>query len=224
MVKRNDGPAKGSFGIPDEMHEQVRKAQEKKDTTKQGDEKPPVESTGEDTDFGSKPIVEGEEDKDSEDTNPVKILEKLGAKFGQNEFQHLLFKGFYESELPVVGTLLKATFRTLSGKDYEELDETLAEETKMVEMTGQGFEVRRSLLVIAYGVTHLNGKAVCKPQYKNPKDPSKGIDTKKLAAARKEVFNKMHPGTVNMIIKKHGAMTMALNLIVESPDEHLKNS
>jgi hypothetical protein len=88
-------------------------------------------------------------------------------------------------------------------------------------MTNDGFNTRRSMWIISLGITHLIGKPIAKVE---PDKKTKQIDLKELARARRAVLGKLAPSLTNLLIQKHGAITVAINMITTEPEKHLKNS
>lgn len=201
---------KGSFGIPEELKE----AQERQRTkTESAKEQSPV----------TEEVQLKQEDlsKEAKEQTPTAILKKMGADFNDEDFQALIFKGIYEAEIDVVPNRLRAKFKTLIGDEYDEIDEIIANEIKDIPMTNDGLKTRTAMWVISYGVTSLAGK----PLSKLIKGKDDKPDTRAMAAERRKVFAAMAPAIVNQLIQKHGAITMAINLIITAnPADNLKNS
>ncbi|NDC22648.1 MAG: hypothetical protein EBZ49_00735 [Proteobacteria bacterium] len=215
MNIKTNAPVRGSFGIPPEMQEAMNKKQEKKEPVSA-----PIPPAAEEV-APKEPIPkEAITNASVDDSDPIRILERLGGKFDNDDFQKLLFKGYYETELDVVKGRFRATFRTLTGAEYDEVDELLALEVKNTEMTNDGFMARRSMLIISYGVTHLMGKPVAKPVLTS----DKVVDTKATALERRKALSALAPAITNKLIQTHGTITVAMNQIVENPDKYIKNS
>jgi hypothetical protein len=202
---------KGSFGIPQELkdaHERQRAKTQSKPASQA--EAPQAEA----------PQEAEVLDEAAGEMTPEKVLEKMGAKFTEEDFQRLIFKGNYETDIDVIPGRLKAKFRTLTSQEYDEIDEIIANEIKDVAMTNDGLRTRTAMWIIAYGVTELAGKPLAKPT----KDKDGKVDSKAIAASRREIFAAMAPAVVNLLIQKHGAITMAVNSIAADPSGNLKNS
>lgn len=208
-MKINDTAAKhtaGSFGIPEEMKQAAERNKAK------ARPEPKVEAP-------VKEVEESEEKPDASKT-PYDILRSMGADFTEDDFQKLIFKGTYETTLDVVKGRLTAKFRTLSTRDHDEIDEILAKEMKDIPMTEDGLRSRTSMMIISYGVTEISGKPLTKTILTDDKKP----DNKAMAMARRAVFLEMSPSVVNILIQKHGSITVAVNMIASNPEENLKNS
>ena len=217
MRLQDQGPtqqaARGSFGIPDE----IRAAHERQKAKFQEE---PKEEKFQAPDLDAAPVKEASLDNEVADLTPEKVLERMGAKFDEDDFQRLIFKGYYETEIDVVKGRLKAKFKTLTSQEYDEIDELIANEIKDVAMTNDGLRTRTAMWVIAYGVVELSGKPTSKPI----KDKEGRIDSKATASERRKLFSAMAPAVVNLLIQKHGAITMAVNEITADPTGNLKNS
>jgi hypothetical protein len=213
FMKLNDGNKnKGSFGIPEDFQNAQNNFKKQK---AQAEEKPKAQPQPE-----APAEEEAKEEVISTDT-PEAVLEKMGAKFDEEDFQRLIFKGFYETEIPVIKGKLKAKFKTLTSQEYDEIDEIMAEEARDIPMTNDGYRSRMAMWIISYGVTELAGKVLVKPIVdKDTKTP----DTKAMAKERRKIFGAMGPAVVNLLIQKHGAITTSLNMIASNPEGNLKNS
>jgi hypothetical protein len=213
MKLDRQGPAQGSFGIPPQMAEAAAKQRE----TRAAEKPAPIPEAAE-----AALTTEPEEQKKSttSDPTPTEMLSQIGAKFTDDDFQRLLFKGYYEAELEVFKGKFKATFRTLTGREYDEVDEMLAEDIKDVAMTNDGLDARRAMWIISYGVTHLMGKPVAKVIM--TKD--KLVDSKETARARRQVLAELAPQVTNKLLRMHGTIVVSLNQIAADPEQFLKNS
>lgn len=206
-----NGPVRGSFGLPPEMKEAVEKAKaEKKETPE------PVKA-----EEVQQQAQVGVTDDDAQKADPMQILKGMGVEFNDTMFNQLLFKGFVEADLEVIGKKFIARIRTLTTEEYDMVDELLAEDVKTKQMTNDGFDTRRSMWVMAFGVTHLMGKPVCPVVVGEDK---KTVDKVATAKKRRAVLSGLAPIVINTLIQKHAAMTVAINMIVSSPGEHIKNS
>jgi len=205
----------GSMGIPPHLTEAAEKQRilkAKKDETKpEPKTEPPVIQPQEG--------AEGSSEKEQEGENPTELLKAIGAKFTDEDFHKLLFRGYYETELDIIKDRFKATLKTLTTKEYDEVDELLAEEIKTIPMTSDGYNNRYAMWIISFGVTQLMGKPVAKVVMKD-----NVIDAKETAKKRREAFGMLAPQLTNLLIQKHGVLTVALNIIARKPEVHLKNS
>lgn len=214
-IGQDAGQPRGSFGIPAEMKEAVARAEAKKEEPKTAAPKP-------ETDMEMKTKVEVPvTDEDARRVDPYEILKTLGVDFTDDMFNQLLFKGFIEVEVDVVPGKLKAKFKTLTTEEYDLVDELLAEDLKSKQMTSDGFDARRSVWTMTFGVTHLMGKPVSPLVLLADK---KTVDKLATARKRRPIIASLAPVVMNTMIQKHGAMTVAINMIVADPGEHVKNS
>jgi hypothetical protein len=204
-------PVRGSFGIPPEMKEAAERSQAKKEEVKQPAKEPELKAKVE------TPVT----DEDANKVDPYNILKTLGIEFTDEMFNQLLFKGFVEAEVDVIPGKLKAKFKTLTTEEHDLVDELLAEDLKNKQMTSDGFEARRSVWTMAFGVTHLLGKPICPIVLAADK---KTMDKMATAKKRRPYIAGLAPIVMNTMIQKHGAMTVAINMIVSEPGEHVKNS
>lgn len=201
---------RGSFGIPPEMQENMERAKLTKEAQAQ-EEKKEV----------SEPVPQGAiTDKAAEESEPKKIFKQLGIEFDDSDFNKLLFSGSIDKEIEIVKGKLRARLKSLTGAEYDEIDSIMSKEANDIPMSNEGFGVRKSMLITAYGLLELNGKPVSKPVKKD----NDSIDRKATCLARREVLSQMAPAVSNIIMQKHGALTMALNQIAADPGDLLKNS
>lgn len=250
---QNKGQQKGSFGIPEEMMEQISKkkqSQEQENTQAEAStEEEPQKEGPEQADFfngnesvnnkegevppSARPPEENEEEESNRQTSfsdlsPDEIFEHLGVDFTDEDFQHLLFKGYVEKDITITkfkGKDFTARIKTLTTHEYDEIDEILTEELKNVSMSPNGYEARRSLLIGAYGVTHLMGKPLTKPIYFSQNHARAGeLNTREMSLERRKVLRQLAPPVANRIIELHNALSLATNMIVREPGEYGKNS
>lgn len=105
-----------------------------------------------------------ESETESEQTVEEKtedLFNKLGIKFTEDDFTKLLFNGSFEAVLSVRPGL-DVKIRTLQASDFNEVDEKLANMTKDIAMTDEGYRARFTLLVLSYGLIQINKKDVFK--------------------------------------------------------------
>jgi len=235
--------SQSSFGIPDhvkEAGEKFRQAREdaqakaedalKADPVYDGgyvtapeaenqqDPSESAESPGEAT-ASSDPLVDG--------ANPIEILEKMGVFLEDEDYHKIVFRGFLEKDVIVVPAFKKArqlsvTFKTLSGLEYDYVDELVAEDLRDMRMTQQGYDTRRSMWVLTFGVSKMDGKPICQPAM-SVTTKGKQVDAKATARRKRDVLGLMHPAILSKMIRYHGAITLAINEIVTTPEaEYLK--
>lgn len=227
----------GSFGLTPEMKEQVANYHERKVK---------VESENDDSDgFAPPPPVEDSFDLRQDDAeeggkkeakstlglvsdlvaNPLENLKKIGVELTDDDFTKIIFRGYLEKDITVVPAIrgsraLVATFRTLTGKEVDETDELLAEEINDVKMTNDGYQTRRNMWILSYGVSHLMGKPVCDPVEKGGK-----VNLKATARGRRKVLAALNPGILTKMMHIHGVLTVSINAIIADPEaDYLKKS
>lgn len=219
------GNAQGSFGIPPQIAEagERARANARQNVKTAGEEKP------EDEGKERKPEVEEDvptqEDiqkvaKVVENSNPVAALKTLGIEFNDEVLQNLIFKGFVEKTIEIVPGKLTAKLKTLTVEDHDLIDEMMAKESGEIKMTGAGYENRRSMLILCFAASELAGRIIHKPVL----NKDKTIDVVETVKKRREALKKMNPGVVNIMIQKHSAMSISLNMIAAEPGAYLKNS
>ena len=217
--------AQGSFGIPQELKDARERIMTQRDEVRPGTESP-VEEDDSDPSVPRQSVdvdmVEDEEKIPESITNPLVALAKLGVSLEDEDFQKVMFKGFVEKEdiLIVPGFRgvrpLKATFKTLTVKEYDEVDELLAEDIRDRKMTNDGFASRRSMWILSYGVTKLQGKPLPAVFYGEP--PNKVFDSKETAKSRRNVLGDLSHAVINRMIHVHAAMTVAIESIISDPE------
>lgn len=185
----------GSFNKPDLSQQKKAEPEQQKET--------PVASQPE----------EQEEDiaKKNED-----YFAKLGVKFTEEDFTKLLFNGSYEATIEIRPGL-KVKLRTLQAVDYNELDEKIANASKDIAMTEEGYKSRFTMFVLSYGLLQINGKEVVRPK------ANQKVTTSELADLRYAMLVNMAPAVINLIANKHNLLTMAINTVVGDSQYHLKN-
>lgn len=221
--------AQGSFGIPaelkaagDKFMARGRDEEPRPDMVGDTDEEIPGMATSDDEMF-----VDEDEKKESSIKDPLEALTKLGIYMEDEDFHKILFKGFVEKDVAIVKGFrgvkgLNATFKTLTVKEYDLVDELLAEEYRETKMTNDGFMSRRSLWILAFGITKLQGRPL---PVVFEDDAKKTVDDKATAKARRAVLGETSHGVINRMIHIHGAMTLAIENIINDPEaEFLKKS
>lgn len=201
---------RGSFGIPDDMAEAARRAQARK-------EQPKAESSpAKEAQPAEEPTPPVEEQPSiNKKLNPIETLRTLGIEFTEDDLQNLVLYARYEAEVDVIKGHLKASVKMLNTKEYDEIDELLGEEIdENRNITMEALNNRRSMWILAYGVTKLNGKALAKPV---------NGDSKATARAKRDVLRALSSVVINKLSRIHGTIHTAITLIGEDP-ELLKNS
>lgn len=234
-MKINQGiPAQGSFGLTPDMKDRLeeyntRKVRASNDSDEDGFLPPPTEE-----DFSGRIEEEKEEAEETRQesvsvvSTPLENLKKIGVELTDDDFHKIIFRGYLEKEIVVVAPIrgtkpLVATFRTLTGREVDEVDELMAEEVRDVQMTNDGFQTRRSMWIISYGIPQLMGKPVCQPVMAG-KDSNK-INMKATVKERRRVFSALNPGILTKMMHIHGVFTVSINGILAEPEaDYLKKS
>ncbi len=222
-MKMNSGAVRGSMGIPPEIQEAAERARQTSNQNVKKAPEPGFEQVASEAGPVPQPTpvpVPEVTDQQAEAAKPVEILKKLGIEFNDEVFQSLLFKGFVEHKVEIVKGRFEVKFKTLTTDEYDLVDELLAKEVQDTSMTNDGFNSRRAMWILAFGTLELAGKPVCKPVLSKDKQ----VDVVETAKLRRQVLGKMAPAVINIMIQKHGAMTVAINMISTDPEEHIKNS
>jgi hypothetical protein len=238
-MKINQPTSQGSFGIPPHLKQAQQEALENKKKADERQERERkltnmVENTQEpnvvEDDFGlapgeKMPRAEADEDaKVREPIDPLKNLKELGIELEDEDFQKLLFKGFIEKDVEVVPSIrgskpLVATFKLLTTNEYDLIDELIGEDIKVLNMTNDGFQSRRSAWILAVGITKLMGKPVCPPVLRKDKN----IDLKATYRRKRDILGLLSPAVITKMMKIHGTFTVTANAIVADPEaDYLK--
>ena len=208
----------GSMGIPGEMHEALDKHREQ---AKAEEKKKSPPSPDED---GKPPEIEEEGSKEeslAKKVGAAEILKKLGIEFDKNDINQLIMKGSVTKDIEIVKGVLTATMRTLTTEEYDVVDEIAVTDLKELNISNTGFETRKSVLILCFGVTHLMGRPIVA---KKPLTEDKQVDLYALAELQRGVFKKMSGQVVDKLIEAHGAFSIAINMILRNPEDILKNS
>jgi hypothetical protein len=224
--------AKGSFGIPpelkaqgDRLMSQSREEYEADETrrpnmTAYSDDEPSVAQ--------SEPVQEAPEEGFKIPT-PEESLARIGINLNDDDYHSIVFRGVLEKEvcvLPAMGKTreLRATIRTLKTKEYDAIDELLADDIKGIPMTNDGFTSRRSLWILAFAVVKLDGKPLSKPVMTTDDNGTAIVDIKRTAKERKDnVLGELSPIIINELIATHAALTTNMEVILRTnKGEYLK--
>lgn len=220
---------KGSFGIPPEIKEAGEKFMKRQDKEEARpsidfrDDEEFVEEESDVEDFGGDAGDTG----DKVETNEYKIptpeenLKKVGIELTEEDFHKILFRGFVEKDVEIFPAMgankrLYVTMKTLTGHEYDEVDELLAEEIRDKKMTNDGYTTRRSMWILAYGISSLQGKKVHPDVLRDDE-----LDTKATAKKKREVLGRLSPAVLSKLMRIHGIFTANLNLIIEDPESQL---
>jgi len=154
---------------------------------------------------------------------PLQQLKDMGIELTDDDFQKILFKGFVEKEVVVFPSVrgkreMTATLKTLTGDEYDQADELLAEEISDVRATNEGYQTRRNMWVLSFGVTGLAGKPLGKVVSTKDAQGRDIVDLKETARLRRDTLGLLSPAILTKLMRLHGAMTVAINSAVEDPD------
>lgn len=219
-----------SFGLPQQMKEDIEKAQMSKDERPKVEEEiPPMPKAVADDEFMTeeKPTVEENKEESLFDRDPLTALkDDFGVELVEEDFHNLIFKGYVEKDVIVVPSIrgtkpLIMTFKTLTAKEHEEADEFFADHVRVSNLTVDGQLPKRSLWILAFGVTKINGKVYSPIVYKS--GPDKIVDRKETFSKRREVLGNFSTSVISRVMRIHGQMSIALNAAIEDPEaDYLK--
>lgn len=220
----------GSFGIPQQLKDEMEDF--KRRATAERAHKEEEEASEEEQHFEEIPdrMPQAEVDDAGEPAlpNPIESLKKdFSITLEDEDFHKIIFKGFLEKEVVVLPSIrgtspMKATFKTLTGEEYDIVDVLLAEDIRDTRMTNEGYSTRRSMWILALGVTHIQGKPVCPIEYRET-DKGREVDLKATAQGRRSVLSKLNASVLTRFTRIHGQLTLAINAIFEDPEaDYLK--
>jgi len=218
----------GSFGIPPQM-----KAAEEKFREERAKGQDPVEEAGESAEFDFEPeatkpgILEPAANSIASQNpqTPTEALRRIGVELDDEDFQKLFFRGFIEKEVNIFPgrggqKSFTITFKTLTGQEYDEVDELLADDIQGVKMTNDGYATRRNMWTLAFAVSQLAGKPVCKPVMK-ASSSGEVVDTKETAKKRRDVLSRLSGSVISKMMRTFGVFSVAVSDLVESPESDL---
>lgn len=224
-MKIGANTTQGSFGMPAEMKAALDTYSKGKDVGEKAPE----------ADIGAEPLsyrdpqaitdedLDGSEDQMSPDKiDPIEQLEKdFDIQLEDDDFQKLIFKGFLEKDVvalpPIRGAKpLIVTFKTLTGDEYDLVDELLAEDIRDSRMTTEGFNIRRGMWVISVGITKIQGKQLCQPEYMIVGD-KKEFDIRATTRKKRDVIGKLSGSVLSRLMRIHAQLTLTLNAVIEDP-------
>lgn len=232
-MKINQGlPAQGSFGLPPQMRDSIDEFKKRKfedPLPEASDDPEPVRHEfSEDLGVGG-PMPEAMkadgDDEEDVSPSPIERLAKIGVVLSDDDFHKIIFKGYLEKDIVVVPSIrgtkpFVATFKTMTGAEMDEADELLAEDIGETRMTNEGYQMRRSMWFVCYGVVKLMGKPVCQPVV----DSKTGIsNTKATAQAKRRVLSALSPAVLSKIMFIHATFIGSINGIIADPEaDYLK--
>ena len=213
-----DNKATGSFGIPPEMQEAIRKSKNQASGEEESTQEEPKSSKKDEyTDSESIPEefekTDGEEAEEEEPKGPTdaeiaaKIEKDLGIELDEDDLWQLYFGILKKENIVIIPGKVHATFKTLSLDENDLLDEAMkdAVEKKLLDTGVYNIKARKTLSFCLVGM----GK------------PSK---IKSLGATSEETYENLVKKNTLMIekfIKKWNQFLWLVNF--KSMDEDLKN-
>lgn len=222
-----------SFGLPQQMKEEVERVQMAKEERPKVDEPAPSMQKATDDGFNTDDLSETpsetlkKEESVIEPKDPIQVLkDELGIELEEDDFHKLIFKGYTDKDVIVIPSVkgsrpLIATFKTLTAREQEEVDEYVAEDMNRTRMTVDGHHDRRWLWLLAFGVTKLQGRTYADPVYKD--EGKKVLDRKATYSARREKLSSLSPVIVSKMSRIHAQLTLALNTAIDHPEaDYLK--
>lgn len=215
-----------SFGIPPQMKAAEEKFREER--TKPSDEsasEADFDFSPSDTDPPAETPVRTSQPSDP--STPEEALKQIGIELDDEDFQKLFFRGFIEKEVKLFSGRggqkdFTVTFKTLTGQEYDEVDELLADDIQATKMTNDGYATRRNMWTLAFAVSHLAGKPVCKPVMKTTAS-GEVVDLKETAKKRRDVLCRLSGGVISKMMRTFGIFSVSVNDLIETPEsDHLK--
>jgi len=144
------------------------------------------------------------------------LKENYDIEITGEDIQRIIFKGYTEKDVIVLPSILGsqpliATFKTLTGAEYELADEKLAEEIRDIRMTNDGFAARRGVWLLAYGLKKIQGKLYYKQKFSD--DAGKVFDKKATLESRKNALGDFSPVVLSRMMAIQSDLTIAINYL-----------
>jgi len=231
--------AQGSFGMPPELKAQLERQQQEKrkkeaEAVKEslGEETPVTDLGGPQQPFGfSEPETKEAPQETARkftvdlDANeePGAALKSLGVEISDDDIENTIFKGFFHKDVLVVKNPkdpakdFKSTFKTLTGEEYDQVDELVMGEVEGINVSRNSFQTRQNMWTLAFGVSSLAGRPVCKPVLL---PDGKNLDLKATARAKREILGKLSPAVLTKMMRIHGLLTAHINNIVHATGDN----
>lgn len=218
--------ARGSFGIPPEIHPDTlaqQKAEKEQSATPPPAEDAGFETDDEDNDEDETPAA-GEKEK-----SPLQVLSEMGIKISSDDWSDLFFRGVLEKTIHVAdmpqldGTVkpFNVTVRTLTGDEYDQADELLAEDMQTHQMTRDGLEARKQMWVFSFAIQKVNGRPICKPSViVDPKTKAETPDPRGTAKAKRKVLSQMSPLVLRMALEKYWLFLGQITALTADPKKN----
>lgn len=235
-------PSRGSFGIPEAIHpDTLRRQREEAQTRAKASAEDEVERPGAEgapkaasytDDLGvDDDRVEdgyqatGQEEKaeggeKASEFHPLRNLRKIGVELSAGDLNDLFFrKGHIEKEIKVgfdfeTKKPIMATFKTLTPREIDEIDECLAEEIANLQITPRGLEDRRVSWTMAFAMVRMAGRQFVKTHLR--KDDT--VDSKATAKERKVFTSELSVHLINKAVKLFTIFDSNIKLIMEDPE------
>lgn len=207
-----------SFGIPPEMQEAASKQKEAKERAERSSgEGQPGPEMSEDEGYEAEEVVPPEMDLS-------KSLDDLGIELTDNDLHSLLFKGMLEKEVVVVKSRLKdmtVRFKTLTGEEMQIADSLLSEDAESLKMTHSGFDSRKSVWILSFGIIRMNGQELAPVVLKEGEKGKQEIDLRETGKLRNKILHQMSPMLLDKMAKVHARITMACDHVMGDPSSPL---
>lgn len=230
----------GSFGVPPHIKEAAEKFRAaKEEAQNRAEEELEREPEYDNTRYPPPSVEESEEDATEEPTQEDKpaskeptaleLLEQIGVSLEDEDFHKIVFRGFLEKDVTVIPAMgkaraLVATFKTLNGQEYDLVDELMAEDLRDMRMTNEGYNTRRNMWVLVFGIAKLDGKPVGPTVYMETVK-GKHIDAKATARRKRDVLGLMNPAILSKMILDHATFSKAIADLISMPDSpYIKKS
>lgn len=223
------GGARGSMGIPAAIHPDTIRAAREERAIKQAEREerapevseappPPDDENGEPAEPGAGEAPPA--DAVAKALDPVEVLKVLGVELTSEDYNRLVFKGYITKDIvisfnPLTQADVKATFKTLTAQEHDEVDELLAGEMKQLDMTTAGRDSRQGTWILAFSMTHIDGMELQKAVMQ--KNSSTRIDTKETAKRRVRIVRALSPYVIESAANAYNAFSTAIRLISADP-------
>lgn len=216
------GQTKGSFGIPEDMQEAIRKSKEKAGSSQESEHKAKPEPKSKSNYKDSESIPEEAEMKAAEEDSKEKqkkeeaeiaeeIKKDLGIEFDEDDLWAFYFKNNLEKRnIVIVPGKVMATFRTIAMKENDTINDVLAEAVEKGSLLEAGMQNIRVKHTLAFGLRELGKPGKLKSLGENYEE-------------RLEALQEMNTMMIDKLMKKWNKFIWLLEYTVNQ-EMQVKNS
>lgn len=191
---------KGSFGIPDEMRQQMEEARKNPAPIPQPPQALQAQPDEAPADAPAPKVDEAQDQEAAYKKAKKELEESLEIMLEEDDIKEYIFKGRLTKEVNVIRGTLKCQFQTLTPDEYMAIDERMAELRDKGKHTQAGLENQQVIITLSYAWLQAAGKP---------------ISAKNEPAKREEYIRKMGAHLVDAASARFSEFNTLLKLVMQ---------